>query len=236
MSVEVPVRAGWTAAGLATLGLTGAAAAVTLVGALHVVPDTAGISPVSRTISEYGLSDAAWAFNLGVVALALGSLAILIGAVLAGLTRATSAGFALGLAWVVALLVVVVFPKHNWAVGPSVNGQIHRVASLIAFSCLPLAILLLTRRRAAGPGSAPRWAFWLAVSSLAWFGTLIGAWLLSPVTGVPWYRALPIGLVERGLVLCDVAALVAVGVWVLTAARRTRFHLAASPARTAPAR
>ena len=234
MSVAITDSAGWTAARLAGLGLIGPVVAATLVGALHVLPATAGISPVSRTISEYGLTDVAWAFNAGVIALALGSLAILVAAAVAGLTRPSSGGFALGLAWVAALLVVVVFPKHNWAVGPSTNGQIHRVASLVAFVCLPLAVLLLTRRRAAGPGSAPRWAFWLSVVSLAWFGTLIGAWLISPITGVPWYRALPIGLVERGLVLSEVAAVVALGVWVVIATRRTRV-LSASRAQTAPA-
>jgi hypothetical protein len=235
VSVEVPVRAGWAADRLARVGLAGPVVAATLVGALHVLPETAEISPVRRTISEYALTDSAWAFNFGVVALALGSLAILIAAVTAGLARARSVGFGLGLAWVVALLVVVVFPKHNWAVGPSTNGQIHRVASLVAFICLPIAILLLTRRRAAGGEPAPRWARWFGVASLAWFGTLIGAWLLSPITGVPWYRALPIGLVERGLVLCEVAAVLALGVWVVTATRRNRVPLSASPVRTAPA-
>ncbi|HEY5848808.1 MAG TPA: DUF998 domain-containing protein [Microlunatus sp.] len=204
---------------LATLGLLGPLVAATLVGALHVLPQTAEISPVRRTISEYALTDTAWAFNLGVVALALGSLAILVAAALAGLGRVHSAGFVLGLAWVVALLAIVVFPKHNWAVGPSANGQVHRVASLVAFVCLPLAVLLLTRRRGAtGTANvASRGAFWSAAASLGWLGTLVGAWLLSPITGTPWYRALPIGLVERGLVLCEVAAVVALGAWVLTA-------------------
>lgn len=235
MSVEVPDRAARSAARLAALGLLGPIVAATLVGALHVLPDTAAISPVRRTISEYALTDDAWAFNTGVVALALGSLAILVAAAWAGLARVRSVAFVLGLAWVAALLVLVAFPKHNWAVGPSTNGQIHRVASLVAFLCLPIAVLLLTRRRAAVSATAPRWAYWLAVASLAWFGTLIGAWLLSPLTGVPWWQALPIGLVERGLVLCEVAAVVALGVWVITATRRTRIRVPAGPLRTAPA-
>jgi hypothetical membrane protein len=212
---------------LAILGLLGPVAAASLVGALHVLPETSGISPVSRTISEYALTDAAWAFNVGVIALAMGSLAILVAAAQAGLARVRSVGFVLGVAWVVALLTIVVFPKHNWAVGPSATGQIHRVASLVAFGCLPLAVILLARGRAvATTDVASRSAFWLAAASLGWFGVLVGAWLISPITGTPWYRALPIGLVERGLVLGEVAAVVAVGVWVLTSTKP-------SPARNA---
>ena len=58
-----------------------------------------------------------------------------------------SLGSLLGVLWAAALLVIVLFPKHNWAVGPSTNGQIHRVASIVAFLCLPVAVMLLTRRR-----------------------------------------------------------------------------------------
>lgn len=216
---------------LAAVGLLGPLVGAALVGALHVLPATAGISPYSRTISEYALTGNGWAFNLGTVALAVGSLLILIALSRAGLARARSVEFSLGLLWVAALLTVVVFPKHNWAVGPSANGQIHRVASLVAFLCLPLAVLLLTRRRGAGRGLAARCGFWLGGVSLAWFTPLVGAWLLGPVTGTPWWRAVPIGLVERGLVLCEVAAVVALGVWVLTAANPA----ATNPAATNPA-
>jgi hypothetical protein len=163
-------------------------------------------------------------------------LAILIATAAAGLSRVGSLGLVLGGAWVLGLLAVVVFPKHDWSVGPSTAGHVHRVASLVAFVCLPVAVILLTRRRAAPvTNRASRSAFWLAVASLSWLGVLIGAWLISPVTGIPWYRALPIGLVERGLVLCEVAAVVAVGVWVLTATRPNPAFRPANRARIAPA-
>jgi hypothetical protein len=208
------------------------------VGALHVLPATADISPVRRTISEYALTDTAWAFNVGAITLALGSLAILIGIIRAGLARPGSAGTLLSVAWALALLTVVVFPKNNWAVGPSASGQIHRVASLVAFLCLPVAVMLLTRRRrgnADRTDGASRAAFWLAAASLAWFAPLLVAWLLSPVTGTPWYRAVPLGLLERGLVLCEVTAVIVLGVWVLTATRRSRALLPATRMQIAPA-
>jgi hypothetical protein len=232
---EAGAASSWPRA-LAALGLLGPLVAAALVGALHVLPETEAISPIRRTLSEYALTDTAWAFNVGVVALALGSLAILIATAAAGLSRVGSLGLVLGGAWVLGLLAVVVFPKHDWSVGPSTAGHVHRVASLVAFVCLPVAVILLTRRRAAPvTNRASRSAFWLAVASLIWLGVLIGAWLISPVTGIPWYRALPIGLVERGLVLCEVAAVVAVGVWVLTATRPNPAFRPANRARIAPA-
>lgn len=208
---------------LAIVGIAGTCLAIVLVGALHLVPQTSGISPIDRTISEYALTEVGWAFNLAVVALALGSVAVVAALVDAGLTRAGSAGTLLGGLWAAALLVIVLFPKHNWAVGPSTNGHIHRVASIVAFLSLPVAVMLLTRRRGAARRDPPRSAlaaFWLAVLSLVWFSPLVGAMLLSPVTGVPWYRAVPIGLIERGLVLSEVLAVLALGIWSMSATKQ----------------
>jgi hypothetical protein len=226
---------------LAAAGIAGTMLAIVLVGALHLVPGTASISPIGRTISEYALTDLGWAFNAGAVALALGSLCVFAALVVAGRARRGSLGVALGVLWSAALLVVVMFPKHNWAIGPSTNGQIHRVASIVAFLCLPLAVLLLTRRTGSGSTKGPRQppaartAFWLGVLSLAWFSLIIGALLLTPITGTPWYRAIPLGLVERGLVLTEVAAVTALGVWAFTSTRRNRNPQRASPAPTGPA-
>ncbi|MET0866188.1 MAG: DUF998 domain-containing protein [Nakamurella sp.] len=205
---------------LAGFGIAGALVAVIGVGTLHLLPQTADIDIVRRTISEYALTELGWVFNLGVAGLAIGSLAILASLVLAGRARGGSLGIALGLIWSAALLVVMVFPKHNWAVGPSTNGSIHRVASIVAFVCLPVAVLLLTRRPGGSRGRRPipaRLASWLAIGSLAWFGVLLGAWALTPITGKPWWQAVPLGVVERGLVISEVLAVIALGCWALCA-------------------
>jgi len=209
---------------LAVSGICGALAAVIGVGILHVLPETAGVDQIRRTISEYALTELGWVFNFGVVALAIGSLAIVTSLVLTGLARGGSLGIALGAVWSAALLVVMLFPKHNWAVGPSTNGSIHRVASIVAFVCLPIAVLLLTWRTGSGTRErqalSARIAFWLAVVSLGWFAVLLGAWALSPITGTPWWRAVPLGLVERGLVISEVLAMIALGCWALRSANR----------------
>ena len=179
-----------------------------------MLPETAGIAPVARTISEYALTDVGWVFNLGVLALALGSLAMLAALVRAGLARPASVGVWLGVAWSAALTVIVLFPKHNWAVGPSANGQIHRAASIVAFLCLPVAVLLLTRRRGVprrrsadrGPGRvlAGRGVAGLVRPDRGRLGA-------APVTRTPWWQAIPLGLVERGLVISEVLAVIALG-------------------------
>ena len=231
---------------LAWLGIGGALTAIVLVGGLHVLGETAAVDPIRRTISEYALSSVGWVFNVGVLALAVGSLAIAAGLVIAGLARAGSLGVALIGVWSAALLVIMFFPKHNWAVGPSANGQIHRVASIVAFLALPIAVLLLTRRTRSAAGVErqrrpvpARVAGWLGVLSLAWFAPIFGALLLSPLTGTPWWRAIPLGLVERGLVISEVLAVIALGVFVLHAAslsakKRPRNPRPATPARTRP--
>lgn len=192
---------------LAALGISGAGVAVVLVGLLHVL--AAGqVDPVRRTISEYALGPYQALFDVGVLGLALGSLLIAAALVLAGLARPSSAVL-LG-AWVLALVLVVVFEKVNWSTGPSVGGYIHRYASLLAFLSLPIAALLVARGRS-GPIAA--WARGLAVLSLLWLGSILAGVVLRPFTGVPWWQFLPLGIVERGLALSEVATVVVLGLW-----------------------
>ena len=101
--------------------------------------------------------------------------------------------------------------------------------------------MLLTRRRRTTtgrqrrPGPGPV-AFWLAVMSLVWFAPMLGALLLSPVTGTPWWQAIPLGLVERGLVISEVLAVIALGVWVLQAISRQAPTAGTTPAGREPYR
>ena len=164
-------------------GLVTSGAGVLVVLVLHVVPPTSRISPLRRTISEYGLTSLAWAFGVGVLALAAGS-ALIFGAALFGrrppvhpmspgspVRPVSVAAVAFAALWVAALSVLVVFPKHNWALGPSGGGNVHRLASLVAFLALPIGVLLAHRgtwqRRTA------IWGRVLAVGGLAWFAPIV---------------------------------------------------------------
>src|SRR5688572_3833289 len=156
---------------LAILGTVAVAAAVLLLGLLHVVPPTSEISPYRRTISQYALTEAATVFNAGVLLLAAGSILTMIAVVGAGLLPARSGGVLALLLWSVALAAVVYFPKHNWAVGPSTDGTVHRVASVVAFLSLPVGALLIGRSWwSHGRWRVPaRWTWGLGLWSLLCF-------------------------------------------------------------------
>ena len=197
----MPVRA------TAAAGLVGVALAVVFVGLLHVLY-AGDVDPVRRTISEYALRDLGWMFDTGVLALAGGSVAVLIALVRAGLVRWPSFAAVGMLVWAAGMVAVVVFEKTNWAVGPSVGGVIHRYASLVAFLVLPVATLAATRGR-----DGVAWPRWLAAAALAWLGAILSGVVLRPISGVPWWQFLPLGIMERGLAVTEVAIVVALAIW-----------------------
>ena len=211
MPVRLSAGLGFAAIGLCPL----------LVGALHVL-QAGRVDPVRRTISEYALGDHGWMFDVGVIGLAVGSVLVLLALIGVGLLGRSSTGaVALGV-WAVTLLVVVAFEKANWSVGPSVGGYIHRYASLAAFVALPVAALALGRRWRRDPlfGWYPIGLRVLGWLSFGWLSTIVLGVALRPLTGVPWWRFVPLGLVERGLAVTEVAAVLLMAAWAWRAAGR----------------
>lgn len=187
----------------------GIVATLVVFAALHLLPPTREISSVRRTISEYALTSSAWAFDLAVIALACSSAAVFAGLIASRRVGPVSAGSVFGAVWVAGLLTLVSFPKHNWALdgGAGHSGQIHRLASLVAFLALPVAVLAIARRRPDRPHPASAgWAFWLATTSLLWFAPIVVAVITWPRS---WWQEIPLGLIERGLALTEVMALIA---------------------------
>lgn len=95
------------------------------------------------------------------------------------------------------------------------SGNIHRAASLLAFLSLPVAALLagLSGLRHA-PARAPALAVLLAgVAALLCFAPILWALLSEPWTGVRWWRAIPLGTVERLLGLAEVATVLLLARW-----------------------
>lgn len=170
------------------------------------------LNPLRRTISEHGLGPTGWIFAVAVGLLAAGSVAIGVGLLrrkLAGV-----AGTVALMAWSVGLFVAATFPKHNWAVGPSLSGTIHRWGSIVAFLALPIAALIIAR-----PWRHPEWrrsavvAYVLGIGSvlvIAGMGTMM---MIGWQNGLAWWQVMPLGLVERTLAAVEVATLIALGVW-----------------------
>jgi hypothetical protein len=210
----VPVRLA------AALGLVSVAGCLLLVGLLHVL---AGLDPLWMTLSEYALEPLGWMFDLGVTGLAAGSLLVLFALLGAGLLRWPSMGAVALLVWAGALLVLVLFQKADWSVGPSLSGYVHRYAGFAAFVALPAAALALARGR-----GRDRYAVGmttLALLSYGWLAVIVAGMLLYPLAGVPMWQVVPLGLVERGLALTELAT--------LTLLATSAYRAAPSPADTA---
>ena len=60
---------------------------------------------------------------------------------------------------------------------------------------------------------------WLGAMALAWLAPILLGFVLRPLTGVPWWQFVPLGLFERGLALTEVATVVVMGAWAARAAR-----------------
>jgi hypothetical protein len=180
------------------------------------------VGPLRRTISEYALGDYRPVFDVAVLLLAAGSIGILTALVHKGLTRWRSGGsIALSL-WSLGLLLVVVFPKTNWAMGTNeVSGSIHRFGSMLAFVSLPIAIILLARPWLKDHvwGKHARWTMASGLLSVLAFTPILYAIVMGSMGGARWWRVFPLGYIERILLIAEVGAVLVVGLWAIAASR-----------------
>lgn len=199
---------------LPIVGTVAAALGALLVGVLHLVPPSGSVDPVRRTISEYALLTNGWVFDLAVLVLAGGSAAVLVALIRLDLVRPVSLGTLGLLLWSLGLTLVVIYPKDRF----TADGAIHRAASLVAFLALPVAAIAIGAvwRRHERWRREGRLAVGLGLVSLLCFSPL--AWAVLFAEG-RWWRAIPLGAVERAIALSDVVAVVALGVWAARASR-----------------
>ena len=196
------------------LGYLAVAGGLLMLGLLHPLAG-ARVDPVQQTLSEYALGPLGWMFDLAVGALSVGSALLLLALLAARALRWPSTP-ALGLlTWVGALLVLVAFEKADWSVGPSISGYVHRYACLTAFVAMPVAASAMGRRWRDDPafGRAAAWLRALAGASFGWLAVIVLGMLLYPLAGLSLWRYVPLGLLERGLGLTEVAALLVLGRW-----------------------
>ncbi len=188
----------------------------TVIGHLGLGP---GFDPLTLTISDYALSNRGGAIEVAMVALVVGSLAML-GGLFAARAPVRGAPAVLICLWALGLLTATVIPTDPPGVETmSTAAYIHRYASVGAFLCLPIAAVMLAARFK----GAAMWAglrnrmYALAAASGA---GLIGLWYVA----FPGERV-AIGLVERGLVGVEI---------VLLSLLTARLFMVARIRRTAP--
>jgi uncharacterized membrane protein (DUF485 family) len=158
---------------------------------LQVMPPTDTISPIRRTISEYALGPSEWIFDIALALVALGWVAGFAALVRQRRIAAFSAASAFCALWTVSLLLIVAYPKNNWAIGPNIGGTIHRVASVVAFVCLPIAVLLASRAVFTHSPIRRRVSVGLSIVSLLWFGVIIGAIVVAAANDDRWWMLIP---------------------------------------------
>jgi hypothetical protein len=203
------------------LGVAALAVGAALIALLGVLPSDVPVSVLRQTISQYGLTDNSWIFNIAVLLVAGGSAAII--AVLRAQRRLPTASTVLGALWVVGLLVIVAFPKNNWAVnaGGTVGGLLHRYASVVAFICLPIAVLLAAAKAFPDAPGRRALARLLGYAALGWFLAILAAVPVGVAVGGNWWELIPLGLLERGMAFTEVIALAALAVPVVPSVART---------------
>lgn len=193
---------------IAAFALVALLVGVGIMALLHVLPSSADVDPVRRTISEYAHRQHRRLFETSVLAVAFGSALVFVTLAARGYVRRVSVSTVCGALWVLGLVAVTVFPKTDWSVGPSVEGTIHRYASVLAFVCLPFAVWSAATALS-GPTRWRRVAKALSLLAGVWLLVIVGAVVVMLAGGEPWWRSIPLGLVERLLAATEVAAVLA---------------------------
>ena len=196
------------------LGYLAVGGGLILLGLLHPLA-AAQVDPIRQTLSEYALGELGWVFDLAIGALSVGSGLLLIALLVTRTLRWPSADASRPAGMGARAARLVAFQKADWSVGPSLSGYVHRYACLAAFVALPSATAAVGRRYRGDPsfGRAAAWARALAWASFGWLAVIVLGMVLYPLAGLSVWQFAPLGLLERGLGVTEVAALLVLGSW-----------------------
>jgi hypothetical protein len=194
---------------LAGLGAAATSACTAIVLALQA-SDPA--DPLHTTISDLVFGPDPWLFDLAVVLLVGGALAVRAALARAGLLPGAGGLLAL---FAAALTAIVVFPTCHCQVQVTPSGVVHGAASLVAFTSLPLVGLRLAARHAVRWRRVAGWARQIARACLCCLA-VTGLAVLPVVLAVS--VSFPFGLVQRATALLAVALLLLLAGWAWSAA------------------
>ncbi|MFC0437279.1 DUF998 domain-containing protein [Kutzneria buriramensis] len=104
------------------------------------------LNPIKHTISDYVFAkQGARYFDTSLVALTIGSIALMVGLASVGIVRGTVLTVLVSV-WCVGLAVALLFPTDPTDGVQSISGAVHRWAAIFFFPCLSAAGFLLARR------------------------------------------------------------------------------------------
>ena len=184
--------------GALALGGIALAALLAVIGHLGV----RDLDPVSLTVSDYAVSDSGGAIHLAMLTLAVASALLVpalrrLGVPGAHAGRLGAAQLLLA-AWAGGLLLAGLVPTNVPGTEMGTAAYVHRYASVVAFLALPVVGWLLAAQLPTGVRTR-RWLRVLTLASLL----LVAAQVWSAYPGDRAYY----GLIERALILTEVALL-----------------------------
>ena len=192
-----------------------AGAAIVMLIGVHVIPGSGGVDPVRDLMSEYPVRtvEAGVAYTFALFGANLAVVQLGVHWVRDGLLRSRPLAATLLALWCASLLGLTVFLKDPVGGEPTWYGAVHLVCTVVNFVSLPaLCGLLWWRHRA-----QPRWQ-----AHATTLGVLAGLTLacVVPFAAVLLTATAPgalsgaaLGLVERIVVLLDIAAIVVLAHW-----------------------
>lgn len=190
------------------------AALLTLVG-VHVLPGSGGVDPVRELMSEYPVRTAEPGVAYTLALLGANLAVVLLGAhwVREGLLRSRPVATTLLVLWCASLLGLTLFLKDPVG-GPSTwYGTVHMLCTVVNFVSLPaLCTLLWWRHRGESRWRSHATAVGV-VAGLTVACVVPFAVVLLGSSGPGSLTDAALGLVERGVVVLDVAAIVALARW-----------------------
>lgn len=231
MLCPAPVRPRLRARLLVPGALAAFAGAVVLLAVLHVDRRLAPLDPVSTMLSDYALSQGRLLWDGALLLTSSGSALLLVALYRRGLL-ANPALVAAKALWCVSLLAVAVFAKDPQGGAITATGKIHLYASAVTCLSLPVVGWAMGRRHR----DDPRWrrfATWsrrLALAAIPFYLPFIVPFAVNVVLG-GHLPTVATGLVERLMMLLEIALLGVLGYWAHRAMPTgVRFRPPASPA------
>lgn len=187
---------------------------------LHARPGWGGVNPVTGMLSDYGIGSLGWVFDSAMDLIGAGSAALVVVMWSRGLLR-RGPELALMVSWCVCVIGVGTCTKDPTAGAQTVRGTLHLAFTATACVSLPFAALLLGwryrdhlwHRRFAGKARL------FGLASVPCFLPFLVSFVVLRVSHGSRFAIVPTGLVERLMVVLDIAILAVFALWTRTAAR-----------------